>query len=71
MIYQVSPFIEHHEKAEDGRWLFNAFDGLEDTFRLTSVELEIPLTDIHDRVEFSPKASEADRETTELVSSQY
>jgi Uma2 family endonuclease len=58
LIYQDSPFIEHHEKHSDGRWVFNAFDGLEDTFRLASIKgCEIPLVEIYDRVEF-PKPAE-------------
>ncbi len=66
LIYQDSPFIEHHEKTEDGRWVFNAFDGLEDTFRIPSINCEIPLAEIYDRVEFSETETalkDADSET--------
>lgn len=51
LIYQDSPFIEHHEKSDDGRWMFNAFDGLDDVFRITSIECEIPMAEVYDRVE--------------------
>lgn len=68
LIYQDSPFIEHHEKTEDGRWVFNAFDGIEDTFRIPAIDCAIPLTEIYDRVEFPPGPDEADAEPSELVS---
>jgi Uma2 family endonuclease len=57
LIYQDSPFIEHHEKTDDGRWVFNAFDGLDEVFSITSIECEIPLIEIYDRVEFAADSS--------------
>ncbi|MEQ1606014.1 MAG: Uma2 family endonuclease [Pyrinomonadaceae bacterium] len=53
LIYQNMPFVEHHEKNAEGRWEHNAFDGLEDTFRIPSVNFEIPMTEIYDRVDFA------------------
>ncbi|MGQ0542269.1 MAG: Uma2 family endonuclease [Blastocatellia bacterium] len=53
LIYQDSQFIEHHEKASDGRWVHIAFDGIDDIFRIPSIECEIPLTEIYDRVDFA------------------
>ncbi len=53
LIYQDAPFIEHHEKQADGRWVHNAFDGLDDTFRIPSINCDIPLSEIYDRVEFA------------------
>ena len=52
LIYQDTAFIEHHEKQTDGRWVHNAFDGLEDTFWISSVDCRIPVSEIYDRVEF-------------------
>lgn len=51
LIYQDVPFIEHHERQADGRWVHNAFDGLNDIFRIPSIECEIPMSEIYDRVE--------------------
>lgn len=51
LIYQDTAFIEHHEKQSDGRWVHNAFDGLDDTFRIPSVGCEIPVSEIYDRVD--------------------
>ncbi|MBA2737078.1 MAG: Uma2 family endonuclease [Pyrinomonadaceae bacterium] len=52
LIYQDTPFIEHHEKISDGRWTHNAADGIEDVLRIASIEIEISLREIYDRVEF-------------------
>lgn len=51
LIYQDVAFIEHHEKQSDGRWVHNAFDGLGDVFRILSIDCEIAMTEIYDRVE--------------------
>lgn len=68
LIYQDSPFIEHHEKADDGRWVFNAFDGLEDTLRITSISCEVPLTEIYERVELPGTFDETDASPSDLIS---
>jgi hypothetical protein len=52
LIYQNAPFIEHHEKMSDGRWTHNAADGIEDVLRIASIEIELSLSEIYDRVEF-------------------
>ncbi len=54
LIYQDAPFIEHHEKQADGRWTHNAADGIDDVLRIVSIEIELSLREIYDRVEFNP-----------------
>jgi len=54
LIYQDAPFIEHHEKQADGRWTHNAADGIDDVLRIVSIEIELDLREIYDRVEFNP-----------------
>lgn len=51
LIYQNIPFVEHYEKNEEGRWEHNAFDGLNDTFRIPSINCVIPMSEIYDRVD--------------------
>lgn len=58
LIYQDTAFIEHHEKQPDNRWVHNAADGLDDFLRIDSVELEISLQEIYDRVEFEKENTE-------------
>ncbi len=52
LIYQDAPFIEHHEKQPDGRWTHDAADGIDDVLRIVSIEIELSLREIYDRVEF-------------------
>ncbi len=52
LIYQDAPFIEHHEKQTDGRWTHNAADGIEDVLQILSIEIELNLREIYDRVKF-------------------
>ncbi len=51
LIYQDVAFIEHHEKQNDGRWVHNVFDGLQDTLRIPSIESEVSMAEIYDRAE--------------------
>lgn len=53
LIYQNIPFAEHHEKNAGGRWEHNAFDGIADVFRIPSINCEIPMIEIYDRIEFA------------------
>ena len=52
LIYQDTPFIEHHEKQPDGRWTHNAADGIDDILRIATIQIELSLHEIYDRVEF-------------------
>lgn len=53
LIYQDVAFAEHHAKNDEGNWEHNGFDGLADTFRIPSINCEIPMTEIYDRVDFA------------------
>lgn len=58
LIYQNAPFIEHHEKQADGRWTHNAADGIDDVLQILSIEIELSLREIYDRVEFAETSEE-------------
>jgi len=58
LIYQDAPFIEHHEKQSDGRWTHNAADGIDDVLQIDSIEIELSLREIYDRVEFAENSEE-------------
>lgn len=53
LIYQDAPFIVHHEKQSDGRWIHNAVEGIEGFLELNSIEIELGLIEIYDRVVFN------------------
>ena len=50
---QYRTHVEHYVKQEDNEWLFKDYSGLESSFELTSVEVEIALADLYEAVEFS------------------
>jgi Uma2 family endonuclease len=52
LIYQDAPFIEHHEKMPDSRWIHNAADGIEDVLEIFSIGIKLSLKELYDRVEF-------------------
>ncbi len=58
LIYQNAPFIEHHEKMPDGRWTHNVAEGIENVLRIASIETELSLNEIYDRVEFEEEKLE-------------
>ena len=57
LIEQYRPHIEQFTKTESGQWLLSDYDGQEATITLNSVSLEIPLSDIYDKVNFQNKGT--------------
>lgn len=51
LIYQDVAFIEHYEKQDDGHWVHKAFEGLNSILRIPSIDCEILLAEVFDRVE--------------------
>jgi len=58
LIYQNAPFIEHHEKLPDERWAHNVAEGIDNILRIASIETELSLSEIYDRVEFEEEKPE-------------
>ena len=50
--WQTRPRIEHFQRRPDGKWLMEFVEGLESTLRLESIDCELRLSDLYDRVEF-------------------
>lgn len=53
LIAQDQPRIEHFTRQPDGRWLYAAYDGLEETVPINSIGCELPLADVYDKVELA------------------
>ncbi|MGC9503309.1 Uma2 family endonuclease [Baaleninema sp.] len=53
LIEQDSPHVEHYLKTDVDRWLFAEYHGLEASFKLGSIDLEIQLEDLYEKVELS------------------
>ena len=53
LISQREPRVERFERQGDGRWtLADDLSGLDDTLRLSSVDVTIPLSEIYERIVF-------------------
>ena len=49
---QGEPQIDRYVRQTDGTWLLKVFHGIEETFSLTSLPIEIPLADVYRNVVF-------------------
>jgi Uma2 family endonuclease len=56
LIAQDQPRIEHFVRQPDNRWLFSASDHLQDVVEIASIECELPLTDVYDKVDMAGDA---------------
>lgn len=53
LIYQDVHLVEHYEKVDGGRWIMNIIEGLNSTLQIPSIECEIAMLEIYDRVEIT------------------
>ena len=52
LVSQNMPHVEHYIKQENGDWLLKEYHGLDKSFAIESVNVNLTLTDVYDRVEF-------------------
>ena len=53
LVDQYSYFIEHYTRTDEGLWLLREYDGIEGTVNFISVEVEMPIAQIYEEIEFS------------------
>lgn len=53
LIEQNAASLQYYRKLEDGKWLIEEVAGMDAVLKLAHLEVEIPLSEIYDRVEFS------------------
>jgi Uma2 family endonuclease len=58
LVSQSRPRIEHFRRLPDGKWLLTVGDGVETSLRLDSIDCELQLSEVYDRVEFPAEESE-------------
>ncbi|MEL7068521.1 MAG: Uma2 family endonuclease [Cyanobacteria bacterium J06581_3] len=59
LIEQYQPRVEHYVKQGENQWLLTEYSGLDATFHLSSVDIEIALSDLYENVEFGASKAEA------------
>lgn len=52
LVDQYRPFVEHHVKQSEHQWLLTEYQGLDTSFSLASVPVEIALADLYEGIEF-------------------
>ncbi|MEM1238314.1 MAG: Uma2 family endonuclease [Cyanobacteria bacterium P01_H01_bin.26] len=52
LINQYRPQVEHYVKQTENQWLFTDYSGMEASFKLSSVPVEIALVDLYEAVDF-------------------
>ncbi len=62
LVSQDKPFVEHFTKQADGNWIYKSFGALEDVLSIKSVECELSLSEIYDRIEFEIEPEEFEEE---------
>ena len=55
LISQDKPLVEHFQRQSGGQWLYTAHRGLAAIAQLPSIDCQLPLAEIYDRVEFPPE----------------
>ncbi len=53
LISQTEPHVEHYLRRENGEWLLREYDGLDRSFKIESINCEISLTELYDRIDFA------------------
>ncbi|MDX2041791.1 MAG: Uma2 family endonuclease [Acidobacteriota bacterium] len=54
LVWQTHPLIEHFERQPTGQWLMTEVAGLEKELHIASINCQLKLAEIYDRVEFDP-----------------
>jgi Uma2 family endonuclease len=55
LVSQDKAFVEHFTKQADVGWLYRSFSEMPEVLRIEAVDCDLILSEIYDRVEFSPE----------------
>ena len=58
LVSQTQPVVEHYARQADGGWLLHFYSGLEESLFINSINCELRLADVYERLEFPPEAVE-------------
>jgi len=68
LIDQYSYHIEQFAKNSNGKWVLTEYDSEDSVLTLESVEFQMPLREIYERINFEVKAEEVNEPTSEIQS---
>ena len=52
VIWQSEARVEHHQRTDDGHWLLRDVVGIDEVLDLSSLELQLPLSEVYHKVAF-------------------
>lgn len=52
LVSQDKPFVEHFTKQADNNWVYRSYGDADDVLRIETIECDLSLREIYDRVEF-------------------
>ena len=55
LLWQDDPTVEHFVRQTGGQWLLTATKGLDAVVTIDSIGCVLPLSEIYDKIEFSPE----------------
>ncbi|MCY7348665.1 MAG: Uma2 family endonuclease [Pyrinomonadaceae bacterium] len=58
LVSQDKCFVEHFRKSANGDWLYQSYAALEDDLKIQSIDCELSLHEIYDRVELTLETEE-------------
>jgi len=59
LVSQEMPHLEAYFRQPDGSWAFRELDGREQVLRIDAIDVNLPLAEVYDRVEFGEPARPA------------
>jgi len=58
LVSQVAPLIEHFERQADGSWTLRIYQGIDESFKIESINCTLKLADVYARIVFPEESDE-------------
>lgn len=55
LVFSTTPRVEVYSRRDDGKWLFQAVEGLQENIALESIEVTLSLAEVYERVTFETR----------------
>ncbi len=61
LVSQDKMFVEHFAKHASGEWIYRSYGEIGDVLRIETIECDLSLREIYDRVQFTADEAEAEQ----------
>jgi len=55
LVSQYKPFVDHYTRQADESWTLHSLEGLDSIIHLSSIDCELRLAEVYDRIVFRPR----------------